>query len=127
MKPVDQTKFGKEGNCLQACIASIFKLPLDEVPDFAKIGGDENWWKELNKFLLPYGLYHLEVQNISECPIVGYQLIYGRTVRGKHAVVGSNGEMVHDPHPSRSGLDITESLGLFVSVMGCIPQKGEKL
>ena len=28
MKPVKQTRFGEEGNCWQACIASILKKPV---------------------------------------------------------------------------------------------------
>lgn len=34
MKPAMQTKFGEyEGDCFAACIASLFELPIEDVPD----------------------------------------------------------------------------------------------
>lgn len=35
MTPVNQTKFGVGGNCLAACLASIFSCELDSLPDMA--------------------------------------------------------------------------------------------
>ena len=35
MKRVFQTKRGLGGNCLAACLASIFEVPLESMPDLA--------------------------------------------------------------------------------------------
>ena len=51
MKPIHQTKFGKEGNCFAACIASVLDCEIDSVPFWA----DSEEWKKyqsrLNSFL----------------------------------------------------------------------------
>lgn len=47
MKPVMQTKFTKDdGNCLQACMASILELPIESVPDFVNTCG-QKWLPEI--------------------------------------------------------------------------------
>jgi hypothetical protein len=56
-KKVFMTKFGYgKGNCLQACVASVFGMRLDDVPDFCEGDADnfvwfhrlEKWCKENN-------------------------------------------------------------------------------
>ena len=54
MKPVYQTIFGKEnGNCLQAVVASVLELPLDEVPHFISFG--DEWLDSYREFMLSKG------------------------------------------------------------------------
>lgn len=126
MKPVYQTKFGEgEGNCLPACIASIFELPLEVIPHFCKIGGDD-WQKELNKFLEPYHLYHIEMdirekENEGFKDVVkGYHLINGKSPRGDfyHSIVGKDGKAIHDPHPKGyCKLDTIETFTIFIATL----------
>ena len=41
MKPVDQTDWTpKTGDCFRACVASIFELPIESVPNFMEEGDD---------------------------------------------------------------------------------------
>lgn len=112
MRPVDQTILGRGGDCFSACLASILEIPLDEVPH---VMIEDDYEGALSEFLRLFDLWSLKMdvavcRGIELAP-VGYHVISGpspRQVDGKeemwHAVVGYNGEMVHDPHPSRTGL-----------------------
>ena len=100
------------GDCQRAVIASLLELPIKEVPHFAAVA-DRNalgFYSLINTFLEARGfemlwhsslLYNLKKdQNI-------YHQISGPSPRGNniwHAVVGLNGSVYHDPHPSRLGL-----------------------
>lgn len=107
MKPVKQTDTSFEtGNCLQACVASIFELELDEVPHFISYGDD--WWFQYRDFLaarnisvvwttkfVPIGAWHIASVNSP------------RYAGGSHAVVcDTEGKIVHDPHPDVTDLSI---------------------
>jgi hypothetical protein len=63
VKQVYQTKFGEpEGNCFNACVASILECGLDELPDLHQIEQTgENWLEGLNRHLQSkgYGIIHL--------------------------------------------------------------------
>lgn len=119
MIPVYQTKYGDEGNCFQACLASIFEKSIDYFPSV----DSEKWVKETNAFLLDkFKLYYMEVSIMKGCifGIHGHHLMCGKTERSEtrqHAVVGFNGVMKHDPLPGGLGLttpleDI--SYGIFI-------------
>ena len=63
MIPVDQTILydpdpaSLMGNCFQACVASIFELPLDMVPHFCQ---EEDWYLLFTNWLEEnYGLHPL--------------------------------------------------------------------
>jgi hypothetical protein len=126
MKPVDQTVFGKpNGNCQAACIASILELAIGDVPGPPKLEDSQDWLEEYNKVLFALGVQLLAVEigknswNVSNG---WYCILSGTSPRStsedsfKHAVVGRTRregdfvffDIVHDPHPSRSGLlDVT--------------------
>jgi hypothetical protein len=54
MTPVFQTIIsGTEGNCMQAAIASLIDLPLEEVPNFKESG--VHWHRDMCKFLWDAG------------------------------------------------------------------------
>ncbi len=125
MKPVDQTKFGPvEGNCFRATIASIFELPLEQVPDFME-GITENdqadlVWQRLNEWLKPFNLRFVEAVETALLPRpkgVIHELS-GKSPRGGcyHSVVGQGGEVLHDPSPDRLGVGEDQALGLFVAI-----------
>lgn len=125
MKPVDQTQFGIKdddppdvvGNCFQACIASLWELPIAEVPHFCET---RNWWNKLQRWLEPYSLSYLEIPvhdgEFDWACFLHWHIIAGNSPRGpvSHAVVGYAGQMKHDPHPSRAGLTKVTEIGIFV-------------
>ncbi len=106
MDKVYQTIFQDEkntGNCLQACIATLFGLPLEEVPHFATMG--DYWFQNLIKWGLGHGILTMMLDGYPPSEI--YTIMGGPSPRGNftHAVVvGPNNEVVHDPHPSGDGL-----------------------
>lgn len=112
MQPVTQSRVGKNGRCLNACVASLLEIPEASVPDFS----DEEWNRELDDFLAPYGLYYRHVST-SVAPL-GYHIIEGLSPRGGlHAVVGLDGAVVWDPHPQDGtgrGLVRTDRYGLLI-------------
>lgn len=105
MKYLDQTKFGPdEGNCFAACVASLLSLPIDDVPDFNQPG--KNWRRLFEEWLKPRGLAPLIVYKGAILPGGMHYLAGGPGPRGcPHAVIYLDGAMVHDPHPSRDGLE----------------------
>lgn len=119
MKPVHQTIFKPpHGNCLQAAVASLMELELDDVPNFMERGDD--WEKCFERFALERGLQVVmfdvgEIRGVWSP--VGYHLITGKSPRGDyhHEVVGYRGEPVHDPHPDGNcGLKTMEFFTVFV-------------
>lgn len=134
MVPVHQTIFGnKRGNCLQACVASILELDLDEVPNFVEAQNGE-WWKALNDFLLGYGIQpvildanpkSLEDDVIPWKP-KGLHILSGKSPRGDflHATVYQAEKMIHDPHPDRTGVMSEVDWILFIPLD---PAKNGKL
>lgn len=92
---------GVLGNCLQAAIASALGLDLDAVPHV----GAFTWWEPAARlWLRGRGLDWRMVGGIPP----GRSIVVGTTVRntGQHAVVGDDGDVAWDPHPSRAGLVI---------------------
>lgn len=107
MIPVDQTIFDfQKGNCMQACVASIFEMALDKVPNFME-NGLHQFYDKLEKWCNSYGLLALDI--IVTAPLLlkdTYVVAVGQSPRSKdkkHGVVWYNG-IVHDPHPDRIGL-----------------------
>ena len=93
------------GNCWQAAIASMLKLPLDAVPHFSQF----TWaGPALELWLRGRGLtYRHEITNVIPDRLC---LVNGHSPRGYlHSTVGFGGQVVWDPHPSHAGLvDVTE-------------------
>lgn len=124
MIPVHQTTFGDgEGNCFQAALASVFELSLEEVPNFC-VDDPDDWYPTVNTWLGErYGLWLVLTQigsGTTKPPSPqGYHLISGLSPRQgvRHSVVGLDGKMVHDPHPSGDGLAEEQTYDLFVSRM----------
>lgn len=111
MREVTQTIFHEEGaelpgNCLQAAVASLLDLDLEDVPHFIV---EPDWMERLAFFAHVHG-YQIEYVS-PDTP--GGGIAIGPSPRGvQHAVVWADGAMVWDPHPSRDGL--TEPGGLFL-------------
>ena len=123
MKPVMQTLDGpEEGNCLQACMASLFELEMGAVPHFVL---EDDWVEAFDEWLERFDLQSVTVDlermgGEDMWKPYGYHLICGDSPRSdcKHAVVGYNGRVVHDPHPDGDGLETEENWTLFVRRFG---------
>lgn len=126
MMPTRQTKFGQpDGNCFQACLASIFEIPIDDIPTF---GGDDNpktgWYYQFEEWSIDrFGLQPIDLMAQASGELWfwiprGHHIINGMGPRGlMHSVVGRDGKMVFDPHPDDAGLEEIESFTVFVKVM----------
>lgn len=107
MLPVHQTIFGDvNGNCLQAALASVLELSLEDVPN---VIASESWWDDLRQWLRGRGMELLPQPAAAPIPN-GYYFWVGKGPRGlDHIVVAHGTEMVHDPHPDGTGLVIIEA------------------
>lgn len=110
MKPVMQTVLGPGGNCFSACLASLFELSIDEVPNFFEVAGydDADWWGAVRAWLgiRGYGVMFLELKDPAHLKLFsGWIIVSGKSARGlDHATIWRDGVMVHDPHPSQCGI-----------------------
>ena len=110
MKPVDQSICNFiNGDCFRACVASIFEVPLDAIPNFTA-DGPENFAALLDKWSTKNNLFCFDVSADSLDPDWikdMYVIATGPSPRDSsklHAVVWKNGKLAHDPHPSKLGL-----------------------
>jgi hypothetical protein len=107
---------GVYGDCQRAVIASLLDLPLSEVPHFLGIAKNNSvlYWSAIQSFLRERGYAWLVVPARSGAAFFGsdegskiYYELSGPSPRGlgvTHAVIGCDGEIVFDPHPSNAGL-----------------------
>jgi len=125
MKPVMQTICNfQTGNCVQACVASIFELPLDQVPNFM-MGGPDHFRAHLNWWCYKIGIVALDIcfgdADAEALIFDSWVIAVGKTPRleewdgldpeyrekykdARHAVVWHNGKIAHDPYPNGKGL-----------------------
>lgn len=130
MIPIFQEK--GSADCFRCCIASIFEIPLTDVPVFS----DSNWRNELQIWLKPHGFFYIDVAGpdleipqhskdilLKEVyPYCGYHVITGAGIRGRrHSVVGFSGSVVHDPNPEPTGLRTIEEIGFFIPLFPRMP------
>jgi hypothetical protein len=141
MTPVFQTRFGTDGNCWAACLATVFDVPLSEVDHCACNHAD--WFEQTRKWLAGRGLFDLQVQfydlnGVKQFPFVAPPdgtlcVLSGKTTRGLfHVVVARisiipiEGDadlgrvefnIVHDPYPSGSTLTTIEDAIFFAKIM----------
>lgn len=110
MKPVMQTVLGRGGNCFSACLASLFEVPIEEVPNFFDLAGEDDalWWGEVRNWLRVrgFGIMFLDLPDPAFLAhFEGWFIVSGKAARGlDHATIWRDGKMVHDPHPSQCGL-----------------------
>jgi len=93
---------GKKGNCVQACIASILELNLEDTFDITQYG-DGDFYDVLTAWLNKRGYHmicfpYLDRDN-KPLNLQGYYIIGGTQITSgiKHAEVAFNGEIIHDP------------------------------
>lgn len=114
MTPVDQSKLYRpdaahRGNCFPAALASLLDVPLWMVPPFEEMRA-EVWEPRTQEWLHRcFGL-----QLVREFPednrlLPEFYIASGYSPRGvRHSVIYSRGALVHDPHPSRAGIQAVE-------------------
>lgn len=115
MKPVTQTEIGRDNpraNCLMASLASILECELPQLPDVHELEvKGMHWWGAMRDALLPHRLvpviYNVNAPEFPAIAPIGYHVAVGKSPRSEqdHAVVALDGKVVHDPHPTRAGLD----------------------
>lgn len=116
MKPVDQDRFGApDGNCWTSCVASILEVDLASLRDLQdafreyaiawecnRARSQPQWDRVLERFEeLGLTLVRFPAELVPK----GYSIMSGPGPRGlQHSVVALDGQLSHDPHPSRDGL-----------------------
>jgi hypothetical protein len=117
MKPVDMTIMhdppAAHGDCFRCVIASILELPPAEVPHFSALSSDSAEERRLvREWLAPRGLYYFEIEwevdalKNWKTELDFHHVLSGISPRGiRHACVGFAAEVIHDPHPSRAGIE----------------------
>lgn len=125
MTPVDQTivvgQSYRVGNCLAACVATFLDIPLERVPHFieydpeALASMDEPstvWWMLTVGFMAGWSLWPVVLDSFDDADPDEVLFVMGMSPRGVcHQVLYRDGELCHDPHPSRAGLlDVREIL-----------------
>jgi hypothetical protein len=122
MKPVMQTLFYDKdgvGNCFEACLASIFELDILDVPMFHETDWFTSFFEWIQeKGYTYYGALNAEAVKTYDKGLGGYFIVAGESPRGKHikgghAVIFKDGQMVHDPHPDGTGI-LMVSYGLVI-------------
>ena len=112
MKPVFQTKFGgigdpvdEQGDCIRACLASIFEIEMDDVPSFLT-GTDleadfHPWYERMNVWLATRNLCLVTVEHGRQAGMWGFAMLGTESprIKGGHLVVVKGFDVVHDPHP----------------------------
>jgi hypothetical protein len=128
VKPVDQRIFGApRGDCWTACIASILEFPWEalEAARAAHEKSAVDWWGRDRDGSFDWAPVFAALNDLGVQPTwlvfemgggerwkpprapKGYAIASGKSPRGdfQHSVVALDGVIVHDPHPSRAGLD----------------------
>jgi hypothetical protein len=105
VKPVDQTVRGKYGNCFAACMASIFELSIEDVPQ-PDPNNRASFWSTWRKWLAERNLYAAHIYCTDEHPLTGVRGYYIAGIEWDdredgHAVVGKDWAIVHDPCPEK--------------------------
>ena len=115
MRPIYQTKFGgsdkpeaEQGDCMRACIASIFEIGLEDAPDFAGSINGGGWFFRLQQWLHQRNLSLLMLPAKPFDVPAGYcmaavkSLILPNPDDG-HMVVLKDGLLAHDPNLANAG------------------------
>ena len=118
----------ESGNALQACVASLLRLPLCEVPNF--IAQPEGYWPAMLTHASSRGLSMMKVPlsegrlHFASCPGT-LCILRGTSPRGAHghvivAEVAADGrslEPVHDPHPDGGFLHGMPEWAAFITYL----------
>lgn len=138
MIKINQTRFGgldkpisEQGNCFQACLASVLEIPLEQAFDCIPFDSNpkatrfeqQHWYVAFNKWLEQFGLgsIYLEWKPITPAvtPLLGYHIaeLKSSTLKNgeSHCVVIHDGDLAHDPNPN-SKVNSDDLLGIYLLV-----------
>jgi len=107
MIPVDQEHLhdpenGSVGDCFRACLASLLEVPIAAVPHFALLGS--RWQRVLDGYLAGLSREIEWAEGVPPDDVWAIATVQSpRSSDVKHSVIWRNGQIVHDPHPSRAG------------------------
>jgi hypothetical protein len=122
---VDQTILAgdpkRQGNCVSACVATYLGVSINDVPNFVEYdgatvdgtpGGTGWWWLMVGYMAGAGGLWPVDLDDVTDGRPGELLFVAGPSERGVlHQVLYRDGELWHDPHPSRAGLlKVTEVL-----------------
>ena len=137
MIPVYQTKFKgseapqeEQGDCFQACVASIFELSLEETfddkawPELQWFDRFNDWLKEqwgLGCLYLPAETWDAEVRFAPGSPYLGWHMLEFTSVNlanpeDGHVVVAKDGLVTHNPREGQGIDDVGEYRAAFIFV-----------
>jgi len=126
MKKIYQSKFGNEGNCFAACIASILEIELDSLPFLADF--NDNWKDYLNalntNLKSRFNLFieyttHENWESIFEDSFKdSYYIVSGESDQEglEHAVIFKNGTLQHNPNPNGVEMIRATTYYLFIKI-----------
>ena len=113
----DAGEFTQRGDCLPACLASIFEIPIEDIPHF---NNTADWWGTMIAWLNGRGFALWQSPSPITYPTSPLCIVSGKSPRDPenvtHAVVGRGRslprypkgepmwEVVHDPHPDGTGI-----------------------
>ncbi|MCJ1709259.1 hypothetical protein [Microbacterium sp. VKM Ac-2923] len=108
MIPHTQTIFvndprGIPGDCMRTAVASLMDLPTEAVPHFVLFDAPGAWFQVFTLWLRGRGLTirPMRGEDVDQpCLAIGMS---PRDV--EHVVVWGPNGMIHDPHPSRDGIE----------------------
>jgi hypothetical protein len=103
---------GVTGDCYRACVASMLRFPYEAVPAFEDTPSSIHFRLMVDNYLAMFDLYsHREL----EAPD-GYSIAVGPSPRFPgmaHCCIALDGEIIHDPHPRKAGLETTHCFETF--------------
>lgn len=126
MKKVYQSKFGNEGNCFAACIASILETELDSLPFLADYNDDwEDYLAALNEILksrfnlfIDYTTYDYWESRFKDNFKDSFYIVSGDSNQEgfEHAVIFKNGVLHHNPNPNGTEMIQATTCYFFIQV-----------
>lgn len=105
--PVMQTRFGRNGNCVAACLATLAGCELARV-DFTALEHPKDWDEIARQKLRPLGLGFIHIpgkrfeMHGGDCLYIAHGLSPRANI--EHAVILRGDRLVHDPHPDGGGI-----------------------
>jgi hypothetical protein len=131
MKKVYQTIFGEpNGNCFQACIASMLECELKDLPNFMEdgpdsFGGNLKEWENA----MPFKLFDVRFEDKESRDFSIKDLLLIATIENMytakaHAVIMKNGEIIHDPMPEDKRANRKVSEPIYYTIF--IPKEPQK-
>lgn len=116
------------GGCWPACLAGLSGIPHEalarHVPADFKVEKDEVWTAYHNAIVAELHTHGWTYVDCGTRIPRGFSIAVGRSLRGvDHAVIALDGQLWHDPHPSRAGLLSVTCYELVVPIVGLVERE----